>query len=87
MRDPERDRSKTELGGPISAGPPLVPGVRRDCTYRVLPAKLGVAVHYLSHQLFDHMLANDPILLARQFCDRLRDRINDSIGFRVIDFG
>jgi len=70
----------------MSAGPPLVPGMRRDCTYRVFPAKLGVVVHYLSHQLLDHMLANDPILLARQFCDCLRDRINNFICFSGIDF-
>ena len=30
-----------------------------------------------------HLLADDPILLACQFCDRLRDRINDFIGLRV----
>ena len=29
----------------------------------------NVVVHYLPHQLLDHLLSNDPILLARQFCD------------------
>jgi len=37
-------------------------------------AKLAVVVHYPS-QLLDHLLADDAILLARQFCDRLRDRV------------
>ena len=60
--------------------------MRRDCTCRVFTAKFGVVVHYLSHQLLDHMLANDPILLARQFCDCLRDRVDDFICFRGIDF-
>jgi hypothetical protein len=30
-------------------------------------------VHYLPHQLLDHLLADEAILLARQFCDCLRD--------------
>jgi hypothetical protein len=51
------------------AGPPLVPGMGRDCACRVFTAKLGVVVHNLAHQLLDHLLAHDPILLARQFCD------------------
>ena len=45
-----------------------------------------MVVHYLPHQLLNHLLADDPILLARQFCDCLRDRINDFIGFIGIDF-
>jgi hypothetical protein len=36
--------------------------------------------------LFDHLLADEPILLARQFCDRLRDRVDDFICFVGIDF-
>jgi hypothetical protein len=43
-------------------------------------------VHYLAHQLLDHLPTDDPIPLARQFCDCLRDRINDFICFRGIDF-
>jgi hypothetical protein len=43
-------------------------------------------LHYLLHQLLNQLLANDAILLARQFCDCLRDRINDFIGFTGIDF-
>jgi hypothetical protein len=60
--------------------------MRRDCTCRVFTPKFSVVVHYLPHQLFDHLLANGAVLLARQFCDRLRDRINDFICFRGIDF-
>ena len=60
--------------------------IRADCGGRLFTAKLGVVMHYLAHQLLDHLLADDPILLARQFCDRLRDRINDFICFRGIDF-
>jgi hypothetical protein len=40
----------------------------------------------LSHQMLNHLLPDDAILLARQFCDCLRDRINDVIGFIGIDF-
>jgi hypothetical protein len=43
-------------------------------------------VHNLAHQLLNHLLADDAILLARQFCDCLRDRINDVICFIGIDF-
>jgi hypothetical protein len=39
----------------------------------------------LLHQLLNHMLANDPILLARQFCDCLRDRVDHFIRFIGID--
>jgi len=66
--------------------PPSVRRVRADCGGRLFAAKLAVVVHYLSHQLLDHLLTDDPILLARQFCDCLRDRINDFICFRGIDF-
>ena len=60
--------------------------VRADCGGHFFTAKLSVVVHYLPHQLLNHLLADDAILLARQFCDRLRDRINDVIGFIGIDF-
>ena len=66
--------------------PPSVLHLRADCGGRLFTAKLAVVVHYLSHQLLDHLLTDDAILLARQFCDCLRDRINDFICFRGIDF-
>ena len=65
---------------------PSVLRIKTDCGGRLFTAKLAVVVHYLSHQLLDHLLTDDPILLARQFCDCLRDRINDFICFRGIDF-
>jgi hypothetical protein len=40
----------------------------------------------LAHQVFDQLPPDGAILLARQFCDCLRDRINDFICFRGIDF-
>jgi hypothetical protein len=55
--------------------------MRPDCTCRVFSTKLGVVVHYLPHQLLDHVLADEAILLARQFCDRLRDRVDHFIRF------
>ena len=64
-----------------------MPRMGSDCAPGgVFTAKLGVVVHYLPHQLLDHLLADDAILLARQFCDCLRDRVNDFICFRGIDF-
>ena len=53
---------------------------------RVFTPKVRVVVHNLAHQLLDHLLTDEPILLARQFCDCLRDRINDVICFIGIDF-
>ena len=60
--------------------------VRADCGGRLFTAKLGVVVHYLPHQLHDHVLADEAILLARQFCDRLRDRVDHFIRFIGINF-
>ena len=60
--------------------------MRADCGGHLFAAKLRVAVHYLPHQLLNHLLTDDPILLARQFCDCLRDRVDDFICFRGIDF-
>ena len=60
--------------------------LRADCGGRLFTAKLAVVVHYLPHQLLDHLLADDAILLARQFCDCLRDRVNDFICFIGVDF-
>ena len=71
---------------PVVIEPPSVLRVRGDCKGRLFTTKFSVVVHNLAHQLLDHLLADDRILLARQFCDRLRDRINDFICFRGIDF-
>ena len=60
--------------------------MRRDCTCRVFTAKLAVVVHYLPHQPLNQLLADGAILLARQFCDCLRYRVDDFICFRGIDF-
>jgi hypothetical protein len=59
--------------------------VRADRGVRVFSAKLAVMVHYLVHQLLDDLLTDDAILLARQFCDCFRDRINYFICFSGID--
>jgi hypothetical protein len=66
--------------------PPSVLRVRADCGSRLFAAKLVVVVHDLPHQLLDHSLADEPILLARQFCDCLRDRVDHFIYFIGIDF-
>ena len=60
--------------------------VRADCGGRLFTAKLSVVVRYLPHQMFNHLLPDDAILLARQFRDCLRDRVDDFICFRGIDF-
>ena len=67
--------------------PPSVPRVRADRGGRLFTAKLGVVVHNLAHQLFDHLLADEPILLARQFCNGLCDGVDHFVGFTGIDFG
>ena len=66
--------------------PPSVLRIRADCGGRPFTAKLGIIAHDCMHQVFDHLLADNAILLASQFCDCLRDRINDFICFRGIDF-
>ena len=73
---------------PCSGRPeaPSVLRIRAGCGGRLFPAKLGVVVHNLAHQLLNQLLADDPILLARQFCDRLRDCVDDFICFIGIDF-
>ena len=60
---------------------PSVLRVRADCGGRLFTAKLAVVVHYPTRQVLDHLLADDAILLARQFCDCLCDRVDDFIGF------
>jgi hypothetical protein len=65
----------------VELEPPSVLRVRADCGGRLFAAKLAIVVHNLAHQLLDHLLPDDAVLLARQFCDYLRDRINDFICF------
>ena len=50
--------------------------MRSDCTTSVFSTKLRIIVHNFVHQLFDQLLADRSILLARKFCDRLRDRVD-----------
>ena len=58
-----------------SSEPPSVPRARADCGGRLFTAKLAVIVHYLLHQLLDHLLADNPILLALlDGCKGLRTR-------------
>ena len=59
----------------VELEPPSVPRARADCEGRLFAAKVAV-VRDLAHA----------ILLACQFCDCLRDRINYFICFRGIDF-
>ena len=59
-------------------------GLPRSTYYDAPPVKTDDAD--LAHQFLNHLLPDDAILLARQFCDCLRDRINDFICFRGIDF-
>ena len=70
-----------------SIRPQSVLRVRADRGGRLFTAKLGVVVHNLAHQLFDHLLADEPILLARQFCNGLCDGVDHFVGFTGIDFG
>jgi hypothetical protein len=59
---------------------------RADCEGRPLPAKFGVVLHNLAHRLLDHLLADEAILLARQFCNGLRNGVDHFVGFIRIDF-
>ena len=55
--------------------------VRADCGGRLFTAKLAVVAHNLAHQLLNHLPPDDAILLARQFCDGLRDSVDHFVGF------
>ena len=63
-----------------------MPRMGSDCTCRVFSPKLRVVVHYLPHQLLNHLLPDEPILLACQLSDCLGDRLEDFVGFTGIDF-
>ena len=54
-----------KLGHPsssIGAAPPSVLSVRANRGGRLFTATLGVVVHYLSHQLLDHLLSDGAVL-------------------------
>ena len=60
--------------------------VRADCGGHHFTTKFAIVADYLPHQLLDHLLADDPILLACQFCDGLCDRVDHFIRFIGINF-
>ena len=66
--------------------PSSVHRVRTGCGGRLFTAKLTVVVHDLAHQLLNHLLADDAILLACHFCECLSDSVDDFICFSGIDF-
>ena len=45
--------------------------VRAGCGGRLFTAKLDIVVHYLPHQLLDHLLANGAALSAASMLDHL----------------
>ena len=71
------------IGSPCSSPPELlsVHCVGANCGGRLFTTKLPVVVQNLAHQLLNHLLPDDAILLACQFRDCLGDRINDVICF------
>jgi GAF domain len=71
---------------PVIRKAPSVLHVRANCGGYLFPAKLPVIVHYLFHQMLNHLLADDGILLARQFCDGLRDCVDHFVRLAGIDF-
>ena len=48
--------------------------------------KLSIIIHDFPHQLFDQLLANQPVLLRSQFCKCLCDGVDHFIRFTGIDF-
>jgi hypothetical protein len=62
----------------------LVPCLRRDwargCTFTT---KFRVVLHDLMHQMFGHLLADEPIPLACQFCDGLCEAIHTAPSIPV----
>jgi hypothetical protein len=60
----------------------------RESPLRQSPLYGGIPrLHYLLHQLLDHLLADEPILLACQFGGRLRHPINDFVAARGSECG
>ena len=67
---PVQHGGRVELDPVLPVDPkPLVLRVRANCGGRLFTAKLGVVLHNLAHQLLNHLLADEPMLLACQFCD------------------
>ena len=65
----------------------LVPCLRPDCAFGgVFTTKFRIVLHDLTHQMLNHLLADDAILLARQFCNGLRDGVDHFLCFSGIDF-
>ena len=77
---PVQHGGRVELvpGGSTRSEPPSVLRVRADCGGRLFAAKLGVVVHYSTHQMFDQLLADQAILMAAPAlldgCNGLRTR-------------
>ena len=69
---------RIRTGGSTRSEPPSVLRVRADCGGRLFAAKLGVVVHYSTHQMFDQLLADQAILMAAPAlldgCNGLRTR-------------
>jgi hypothetical protein len=66
----------------------LVPHLRPDCALGgILTPKLRVVLHYPLLQLLNQLLADDDILLARQFCDCFRDRVDDRLCLTRLSLG
>ena len=72
--------------GPVDPERPSVLRVRTNRGSRLFAPKLRVVVHYLLHQLLDHLLTDDAVLLACQLSDGLRDGVEDFVRFSGIDF-
>jgi hypothetical protein len=60
--------------------------MRPDRTGGVFSTKLSIIVHNFPHQLFDQLPSDNAVLLARQFCDCLGDRVDNFVRFSGIDF-
>ena len=60
----------------------LVVLLETDCAPGgVFTTKFRIVLHDLTHQMFDHLLADDAVLLARQFCNGLRNGVDHFICF------